>query len=235
MWDSPRDLNALANLIFFLAAACLLYAAVSLFIRLPLFELRELKVEGMTNHISKDQVEFIVKRMRGNFFTLDIGGVRSDFEKLPWVRRVSVRRSWPHRLDVKIEEHVALARWGTDQLVNTYGEVFDASTDAVLPHLSGPQGSSMDVVREYSAFSRTLLPIGRHVLNVTLSERRSWELGLDDGMVIELGRDRMEQRLSDFAALYERTVGHLDKRTNYVDLRYENGFAVRVPGLKAAA
>ena len=229
MWDSPRDLNALSNLIYFMAAACLIYAAVGWIIRLPAFELREVNIEGMTSHISRDQVEFIVKRMRGNFFTLDIARVQGDFEKLPWVRNVSVRREWPHRLDVKIEEHVALARWGTDQLVNTYGEVYDASTDAILPHFSGPKGSSFEVAREYSAFSRTLLPLGRHVANVSLSERRSWELALDDGMVIELGRDRMDQRLSSFAALYERTVGHLDKRVDYVDLRYENGFAVRVP------
>ncbi|HQT25199.1 MAG TPA: cell division protein FtsQ/DivIB, partial [Burkholderiales bacterium] len=205
MWDSPRDLNALANLIFALVTVFASLAAINWIVRLPAFQLKTVRIEGVTDHLSRDQVTFIVGRMKGDFFTIDLDRVRSDFEKLPWVRNVSVRRSWPLRIEVKLEEHVALARWGADQLVDTYGDVFDASTDRKLPHFSGPFGSSNEVAAEYSAFSRSLVPVDRHIDEVSLSERRSWELKLDDGMVIELGRTRMEQRLARFAALYGRT------------------------------
>lgn len=235
MWDSPKDLNAIASLLFAFATAFFLYAAVHWLVLLPVFDLRAVKVEGMTNHLSRDQVAFIVKRMKGNFFTVNLDKVRGDFEKLPWVRSVSVRRQWPLRIDVRLEEHVVLARWGSDQLVDTYGDVFDASTDAVLPHFSGPLDTSGEVASKYSAFSRSLAQIDRHIDDLRLSERRSWELQLDDGMVIELGRAKMEQRLSDFASLYGNALGQIGKHVDYVDLRYDNGFAVRIPGLKAAA
>lgn len=236
MWDSPRDLNTVSSLIFSLVAVFAIYSGIHWAAGLPVFALRKLDVEGMTRHLSRDQVKFIVgRRMRGTFFTVNLDGVRSDFEKLPWVRSVSVRRKWPYEIEVRLEEHVALARWGGDQLVNTYGEVFDASTDRVLPGFSGPSGSSAEVSREYSVFSKSLAPLGRHVARVDLSARRSWALQLDDGMVIELGRENMDRRLSDFAALYDRTVGKLAKRVDYVDLRYDNGFAVRIPGSKGAA
>jgi cell division protein FtsQ len=57
-------------------------------------------------------------------------------------------------------------------------------------------------------------------------------LKLDDGTVLELGRDNLESRLSAFVAAYERTVARLPRPATYIDLRYTNGFAVRRPGLK---
>lgn len=234
MWDKPEALSAISNLLLMLVAAMTLYAAMEWAGRLPGLSLKALKVEGMTRHLARDQVDFIAgRRMRGNFFTVDIDGVRRDFEKLPWVRNVSVRRRWPFEIDVKIEEHVPLARWGANQLVDTYGDVFDASTDRNLPYFSGPPGSSSDVAREYTVFSKSLAPLNRRIAQVRLSARRAWEVRLDDGMVIELGRDKMDRRLSEFATLYDRTVGQMKARIEYVDLRYENGFAVRVPGTKS--
>ncbi len=233
MWDSARDMNAMANLIFALVTVLACLAAIHWVVRLPAFQLKTVRIEGMTDHLSRDQAEFIVGRMKGDFFTIDLDRVRNDFEKLPWVRNVSVKRSWPLRIEVKLEEHVAMARWGADQLVDTHGDVFDASTDRKLPHFSGPFGSSSEVVAEYSAFSKSLVPLDRHIEAISLSERRSWELKLDDGMVIELGREKMEQRLAEFAELYGSTVGQMGKHVDYVDLRYDNGFAVRIPGAAA--
>ncbi len=236
MWDRPQDLNAISNILFAFVVGFSLYALLFRIVHLPNFSLEVLKVEGMTHHLTRDQVRFIAdRRVKGNFFTMDIDGMRSDFEKLPWVRTVSVRRRWPLEVDVKIEEHVPLAHWGADQLVDTYGDVFDASTDRQLPYFSGPYGSSQEVAEEYGAFSKNLAPLGFRLARLSLSERRSWEILLDDGMTIELGRDNVEPHLADFAALYSRTVGRLAGRIDYVDLRYENGFAVRVPGLKARA
>ena len=37
------------------------------------------------------------------------------------------------------------------------------------------------------------------------------------------------ERLSRFVASYAQTLGSLNRRLEYVDLRYPNGFALRVP------
>jgi cell division protein FtsQ len=67
---------------------------------------------------------------------------------------------------------------------------------------------------------------------MTLSARRAWVLKLDDGMVLELGRDNLEAKLAGFVSAYDRTVARLPQPSKYIDLRYTNGFAVRSPGLK---
>src|SRR3972149_12116413 len=113
MWDKPDILNAIASLLFAVASLLAAYGAVNYVVRLPAFPLREVRVGGELAHVTLEQVEAIAKReLNGNFFTLDLAVARGAFEKLPWVRKVNVRRQWPDRLDVALEEHVPLARWG---------------------------------------------------------------------------------------------------------------------------
>jgi cell division protein FtsQ len=71
-------------------------------------------------------------------------------------------------------------------------------------------------------------------MQVRVSPRRAWQLRLDNGLTLELGREQIEARLARFVGAYDRTLGRLGRRIEHVDLRYSNGFAVRMPGLKSA-
>ena len=114
MWDKPTLLNWIANLLFALSVVAMLYAALYAVVHLPIFPLREVKIDGQLNHVSREQVKLIVgKHLKGNFFTLDLTKARDAFEKLPWARNVSLRRRWPDQLEVVVEEHQELARWGS--------------------------------------------------------------------------------------------------------------------------
>jgi cell division protein FtsQ len=233
MWDDAAALRLTANLLFTVAALLLLYTAAHYVVHLPIFPLRDIQVTGEVAHVTHEQVEAVVTReIRGNFFTVDLVQARKAFEKLPWVRTVNVRRQWPDRLEFSVEEHRPLARWGTTALVSAQGEVFEAAINTTLPILQGPDGTAPEVVSHYQDFERAIEPTGRHIVRIALSARRAWVLILDDGMVLELGRDYLESRLAGFVASYESTVARLPQRPNYVDLRYTNGFAVRSSGLK---
>ena len=80
---------------------------------------------------------------------------------MPWVRSAMLRRVWPDRLEVALEEHVALARWRDTALVNDRGEVFEAATDARLPVFGGPEGSAAEMVAQYRVFVDLLARVGR--------------------------------------------------------------------------
>ena len=45
-------------------------------------------------------------------------------------------------------------------------------------------------------------------------------------MVLELGREDMQQRLARFVEVYPYSLAALQDKVKYVDLRYRNGFAV---------
>lgn len=232
MWDSPSALNRLSDLLFAAALLLALYGVVRFAIHQPVFALSELRVVGAPGFVTLDQVEAITKRdFRGTFFTLDIVRLRTSFEKLPWVRKANVRRQWPDRVDVVIEEHKPLARWGADALVNTQGEVFKAAYDATLPQFSGPTGTAKDVAIQYDVFRREFAAIGREPVQVHLSPRRAWQVRLDNGLTLEVGREQIAARVARFLSAYSNTIAPLGRRADSVDLRYANGFAVRVPGL----
>ena len=230
MWDKPRILNWLANFLFALAVVLMLYALLFIVVHLPIFPLREVKVEGQLAHVNREQVKLIVaKHLKGNFFTLDLEHARDAFEKLPWARNVSVRRRWPDTLSVVIEEHQALARWGNIALVNTHGELFHAASDADLPVFYGPGDGVMEVTKSYGGFSKILNTANIKVAQVTLSQRRAWEVKTDKDMLIALGREDMDARLSKFTKAYQSTLSQLNASIKYADLRYPNGFSVRKP------
>lgn len=232
MWDKPALMLWLANLLYAVAAILLLYAVLFLVVHLPLFPLREVKVNGELKHVTREQVQFIATRaLKGNFFTLDLNKTRRTFEKLPWVRNVNVRRRWPDKLEVTLEEHEVLARWNNTALVNTRGELFQAASDQLLPVFSGPADTVQEVASQYQFFKQQLAAAGRQPVQVSLSPRRAWQIRLDDGLLVELGREHVEQRLEKFVKVYDRSLGRLGqmkKTVDYVDLRYPNGFAVRL-------
>jgi cell division protein FtsQ len=235
MWDKPGILDGISNLL--LAAAFLLAAvgAVHYAVRLPVFPLREVRVNDTLVHVTPDQIGTIVRReLQGNFFTLDLAQARAAFEQLPWVRKVNLRRQWPDRLEVALEEHVPLARWGNAALVNTYGEVFTAPPNGALPLFVGPEGSAREIAIRYGYFQRSLAAISQTPAQVRLSPRRAWQIRLASGLTLELGRERIESRLERFIANYDRSIGRLQRELDYADLRYSNGFAVRISEFKLA-
>ena len=230
MWHKPTLLNWIANLLFALSLVAMLYAVLYAVVHLPIFPLREVKVDGQLNHVSREQVQLIVaKHLKGNFFTLDLVKARSAFEKLPWARKVSVRRRWPDRLEVMIEEHQALARWSSVALVNKQGELFHAASGSDLPVFYGPNDGVIEVASQYDAFNKVLKTANLEVATLALTPRRAWQVTTNNGIVIELGRIDMQPRLEKFANVYNSTIAGLNKKITYADLRYPNGFAVRKP------
>jgi len=233
MWNSAPALNRLANVLIMIAVLLALGALALRVANFDMFAVKGIEVVGNVRHVTREQVETIASNeLKGTIFTVDLGGARAAFEKLPWVRRVDIRRRWPDRLEVAVQEHRALARWGNTALVNRQGEVFEGASNERLVVFEGPQGSASEITHSYRAFNTALALIGRQVKSVHVSERRAWSLRMDDGTVIELGRFAVDERLRRFVAVYPRSVGTLAGTVDYIDLRYTNGFAVRVNNKK---
>ena len=228
-------LTLLAGIVsgFFVLAGCL--GALYWLLLPQRFPVTEVELKGELKNTSRAQVEAALPRAAGNFFAADLAEVRERVERLPWVRRVAVRRIWPGRLEVSVEEHVALARWGTGEemsrLVNTFGETFSANTRQALPVFVAPAGSAAEVVRRYHRFGELVAPLGTGVERVVLTQRLAWQLRLGNGLHVMLGRDAdlAEQRLKKFVDAHSATLARTGKKHEYVDLRYPNGFALRVP------
>ncbi len=236
VWYRPAFLDLISDLLLLGAAVAFGYALVLWFMTRPLFPLREVTVLSPPAQVTTAQIEFAARSaIRGNFFLVDLENVRAAFEKLPWVRRAEVRRRWPDGLELRLEEHQAVAYWTNDDgedahLVNVFGEVFVAASNANMPAFSGPQGTAPYLLARYQQFNRALAPIDKRVVGLRLSAREAWQLELDDGMVIVLGREQdklpVEQRLERFVRAWPRAIEQVGVQVAVVDLRYQGGFAL---------
>jgi cell division protein FtsQ len=248
VWDNPRLLDATARVLVALAVLIFAYCALQLLLRSPLFPLRDVVLLAEPRNASRVEIANALEGVGGNFFAADLAEVRARLERVGWVRSVEARRVWPDRIEVRLEEHVAFARWAGGGLVNRHGEPFSAPLEdeeqARLPLLAGPAGTEGELARRHRVFSGLLAPLGlapEHgaLVSLVLTPRHAWRLRLSGGLELELGRDGaepVEARLARFVAAYPESIGRLPRAGSgaepprHVDLRYPNGFALRVAG-----
>ena len=244
-----RLMNAVSGVVYALAAVAGLVACVLWLTRSPMFPIRGIQLDG---DLVRNSVPTIranaAPRLAGNFFSVDLQQGRQAFEAVPWVRSAVVRRVWPDRLAVRLEEHRAVALWsgdgeassGGDRLVNSHGEVFDANVgdveDDALPTLTGPEGSAPAMLALYQRVQAALRKLDMDVTNLHLSGRGSWRAEIDSGARIELGRgteDEIVARTERFvrtlaAAVASTAPGGAPLES--ADLRHQGGYAVRLRG-----
>ena len=215
-------------------------------VRQPAFDIRRIAVLGDMGHYNPVSLRAqVLPRLEGTFFSVDLASVQAAFEAVPWVRRAEVRREFPNRLKVTLEEHRAVAYWGTDdelRLINHHGEVFDANTGEVeqdtLPRLNGPDEQGSEVLAMYHSlqpiFHNAKLPLDE----LELTPGGSWRAVLDTGAAIELGRG-IPAEIVARAARFLQTIGKVTPQygrqpsaLESADLRHENGYAIRLGGVQ---
>lgn len=242
MWDDARQMNALALTLAILSIVGLLVAGIAFVVRAPAFAFGQVVVTGPLARANAAQLEAVIRdELSGTFFTLDLARARATLARVPWVRDVAIRRQWPDRLEITIDEHDPLARFNDGQFVSTRGSVFAAESRDALPQFEGPEARAGEMVERYRVFGEAIAPLQLRLTALRLSARGGWSLraqGSDGPLAIELGRDDPDGRLARFVAAHGRTLGALGRngtKVEAVDLRYRNGFAARIPAFREKA
>jgi cell division protein FtsQ len=245
MWHDIRMLNATTNTLLGMLALALLGSGVWWIAHRPMFTLKEIHLEGMQAELRRVSPSTVrttaLPRIRGNFFTANLDEVRMAFEAVPWVRKAAVRREWPNKLIVALEEHEPLGTWGEDgRLLSEKGDVFtanlaEAEEDGELPQFAGPEGSEKEVLARYRELHAWFEPVRLAPESVELSGRYAWTVKLDNGMVVQLGREQssttLKSRVDRLISVYPQLAAHLQDKIESVDMRYPNGMALKATGL----
>ena len=225
MWNDPDSMNLLSRLI---VVATLIFAfwlagrqAVESW--LPV---RHVEVTGVGHEQTRSGLRAVVMKLSGGLFSVDLDQARQGFESLPWVRSASVRRIWPDTLAVALEEHVPSAAWNDLAVMDVYGDVFPVRPWKALPRIYAPEGMEKEVARRYGQFAEQLASGGWHVASLHVDARGDWQVTLADGTAVELGREKLADRLRRFVTFYPLALARLSS-IRRVDMRYPNGFAAQ--------
>lgn len=192
---------------------------------------RHIELRAEYQHVSAEQIRAAVAiHLERGFFAVELADVQSAVAQLPWVERVEARKRWPDTLSLVVYERQPYARWGIDRLISRQGELFTVpGTESMqgLPRLSGPDARLREVMRFYEDCLREFSGSGLSVAAVDLSPRGSWQLTLANGAEIAVGRKDALPHLRRFLDVWPSLAAGHGVSPSYIDLRYENGFALR--------
>ena len=244
-----RLMNGTGSALFTVFAAMAIAALAAWAANHGLFAISAVTVSGDVTHNNAATLRAnVVPRIAGSFLTIDLGRARAAFESVPWVRRAIVRREFPNRLKVVLQEHRVVAYWGPEgdsRLLNSFGEVFEANAGEVehesLPRLAGPAGEAPQVLSLYRLLTPMFEALDLSMEQLELSGRGSWIARLDTGAVIELGRGseaELQARTARFLKTLTQVTSRYQRRPDAVetaDLRHADGYALRLRGVSTGS
>lgn len=190
----------------------------------------QVRIDGEFRYLLATDLEREVAPIAAEgFFVMNVSDMQAHLQQLPWVEQVSVRRVWPDRLELRVREQQPVARWGEQALMNAGAVVFEPEALPelnALPLLNGPKGHEQRVLAMYRELEDLLTPLQLAVTRLSLSQRRTWDMQLSNGLTLAVGRNQPMARVARFVRVYPAILAAGDGQLSSVDLRYSNGFAV---------
>lgn len=250
-WNSPVSMNRLSGLLLALSTVGLVAIVLFWMANRPAFVVKRVivdSVRGSLKHVSPPQIHAAVaETLNGTVLSADLARIHRGLQSIPWVRAATVRRIWPNRLLVRIEEQHAVATWANGRLVNDFGESFsglpaDHEENCRLIPLAGPQGSERLVLERARQLADWLAPMQRSLRSLTLSEQYAWTAELSGGLVLELGRDTLATPIEERVRMFVKTQPWLSQKLAFsgetprlirADLRYAIGYAFQLSAASA--
>ena len=170
----------------------------------------------------------VTEHLQRGILTQDLRILKDAVEALPWVQSATLRRVWPDQIELSVTEHQPIARWGDTGLVTAEGVVFRPEEGPLpkgLPHLIGHDAQAPQVAAHFLKWRSLVAALGSGIATLAMDPRGAWTLHLDNGLRLELGTERVEERLERFLRTYPQLAAA--GRAELVDVRYTNGLAVR--------
>ncbi|HIV55678.1 MAG TPA: FtsQ-type POTRA domain-containing protein [Candidatus Anaerobiospirillum stercoravium] len=200
------------------------------------FPVARVEVKGQLKYITQEEIATTVGKLVGgkNLTSLDLARLHNALVQMPWMAQVAVSKRFPDTIVVEVVEHSAAARWRSSGL-------YDQETDSVfypdvkqldlpLVLLSAPHDSlAGDLYHHAAQFINMCQATPYQIKEVHLDAVRGYRIRLEGDVWLILGRETSPNlpliRLKRFLLAFPQTRLTLAE-ISYVDLRYDNGFAV---------
>lgn len=182
-------------------------------------------------HLDPQTLQQIIIPYTGNgFYYLNVFGVKHQLLKLPWVYSVSITRKWPDTITVNIAEQQPIAQWGENALINIDGDIFYpeiATFPKNLPSMFGPENQQRMVFQTYQKMQQLLAPLQQNLVQLTLSSPDLWHLTLASGTTILISDQEPLVQLKQLVKLYPQISQGHNNPPKSIDMRYNNGLAIK--------
>lgn len=200
------------------------------------FPVSRIIINGQLKYTTPKEIADSVGKLAGgrNIVNLDLALVHNALVQMPWIASVSVYKKMPDTLVVSLVEHYPSALWKNNG-------IYDAVTRSVfypdmskyelpLVTLSAPHDTlASDLYDHAYDFIKVVQGSPYSIKEVHQDVARGYRVKIEGDVWLILGRESSPnlpaQRLKRFVLAFGKTNLKLSD-VSYVDLRYDNGFAV---------
>ncbi len=198
----------------------------------PILPITHVKITGDFSHITREHLKStILPYINDGLLRFDQLTLQAQLLQNPWIETATIRRAWPDTVFINFTVRTAVARWGTDSLLDNHGYVFIPPTiDSAwmkLPIFQGSIGQQKEMIAAYQRMQSKLSSLQLTIDRVQLSPQHAWNIHLSNNLWIYLGQEQLYRRLQEFIEVYPHYLASQIEGIESVDLRYVHGMAIR--------
>ncbi len=197
------------------------------------FQTAKIQLEGAKRLSRSDVLRIAGVTERSTLFLIDAEETRAKILRNPWIAEAAVRKLYPDRLEIVIEEKKPFAVWqnrGIFSIIARDGTVIEQLTsaqvrDSGVPFVVGAGASTraealLQLLRRFPAIRSEVAAA------VFVAERR-WNLRLKNGIDVRLPEENLDVALMRLVAL-DKQKNILSRDVTVIDLRLPDRVAVRL-------
>jgi cell division protein FtsQ len=197
------------------------------------FQTAKIQLEGAKRLSRSDVLRIAGVTENSTLFLIDAGSTRAKILRNPWIAEAAVRKLYPDRLEIVIEEKKPFAIWqnrGIFSIIARDGTVIDQLTSAQVresgfPFVVGAGASTraeafLELLGRFPAINSEI------AVAVFVAERR-WNLRLKNGIDVRLPEENPDVALMRLVA-FNKEKNILSRDITVIDLRLSDRIAVRL-------
>lgn len=190
---------------------------------------QDIKISGLSHHDPEAVLSHIGVKPGGSLFGFDAEEARILLESLDWIADADVRRAFPNRLEISLNERAPFAIWQMDgnySVIDREGTEMSGLNPLSLRGLPLVSGKGANTAAAAYVNQMEAIPaVMRKVQAAARVGERRWTLYLDNGVKIALPEVNVEAALNRVAAL-DATQNILSKGIVEIDLRTQDRMVI---------
>lgn len=195
------------------------------------FAIENVRVSGNSETSEIDILQLLGLDGTTSLVAMDVEAARQKLSKLPWVEYAEVRKIYPKTIEVTLKEREAFGIWqnGSElSLIEKNGSVIAPLRDSKFASL--PLFVGRGAERAAASFRTEMAgwpDVRSRVRAYVRVAGRRWDLHLNNGVIIKLPEEGVEQALAALAK-YEAAEGVLERDIAAIDLRLPDRTTIRL-------
>lgn len=196
--------------------------------------INDVLINGRDKTDLRDLTEVINLNRHDNILSIDLDTLKAEIEKLPWVEKAQIKRSFfPNLITVTLEEKQVLALWQYGNRfypVDTNGKLIEAEFAPHRPILVIVGRKAPEKINSLLELTSTHPELQKRIKAAILHSGRRWDIIFDDienGITVKLPEQSTQQAWERFTKI-DNLHGLLKRKLTFIDLRYKDKVIVGV-------